>query len=70
MESTWQPILNILGAGGLAALGWLGRTLYDSIRALEKDLAQHKHEVARDYVTNNELERIEDKLDRILERLK
>lgn len=68
-EMDAQSIWNIIEGAMLAALGWAARTMYEAIRALEKDLADHKQVVARDYVTNAELERIEDKLDRILERL-
>jgi hypothetical protein len=53
-----------------ALLGWLGRQLYTDVKELSGSLAAHRVEVARDYVTNNELQRVHDKLDNILAELR
>ena len=65
----FQNLWNTLLAGGIAACGWVARTIYAAVKALETDLANHKVEVAKTYATNNDMTRIEDKLDRILDKL-
>ena len=61
----WNGILTVvMGAGG-----WVLKTIYDALKSLERDLSAHKIEVARDYVTNEDLSRIENKLDRVLDKL-
>lgn len=50
-------------------MGWVLRTLYDAIRSLEGDLAAHKVDVARTYAPNADLARLEDKIDRVLDKL-
>lgn len=64
-----QSIWNVLLSAGMAAGGWVLRTLYSAIRDLEKDLGAHKTSAALTYATNADMARIEDKLDRILERI-
>lgn len=54
----------------MTAIGWAAKSMYDSIRELQRDLAEHKTEVARDYVPNVVLRRIEDKIDRVLEQVR
>lgn len=71
----FQSLVNTaLGLAG-AALGWIARTLYAAIRALEGDLAAHKVEVAKTHATKSDLlaidtklDRMNDKLDRLIER--
>lgn len=65
----FQPLWNTLLAAGLGACGWIARTIYAAVKALELDLAAHKVEVAKTYATNSDMTRIEDKLDRILDKL-
>ena len=70
-----QSLINTaLGLAG-ATLGWIARTLYAAIRQLEVDLSAHKVEAAKSYVTkadlghiDEKLTRINDKLDRLIER--
>ena len=64
-----QTILNALGAIALSALGWFARTIYTDVKEIGESLHAHKVEVARDYATNQDLQNIDKKLDRILERL-
>lgn len=64
-----QPFWNTLLAGGMAAMGWVLRSIYTAIKALEDDLTRHKVDAARTYSTKGDLTRIEDKIDRILERI-
>jgi hypothetical protein len=64
-----QLILNVAFSAAFATIGWFGRTIYSAIKSLETDLSNHKVEVAKNYVTAVDLARIEDKLDRALDRL-
>jgi len=64
-----QTLLNLTFGAALTALGWFARTVYTAIKSLETDLSNHKVEVAKNYVTSVDLARIEDKLDRALDRL-
>jgi hypothetical protein len=64
-----QTLLNLTFGAALATLGWFARTVYAAIKSLEVDLSNHKVEVAKNYVTAGDLARIEDKLDRALDRL-
>ena len=69
----WQTIGNIFLTSGIGILGWISRAIYGSIRDLQSELANHKVEVAKNYVTSASLQRIEDiltrKLDQVLERI-
>jgi hypothetical protein len=65
----WQSLFNFVGGTALLAIGWAARTMYESIRELQRDLSLHKQEVARDYAPNSRIARIEDKIDAILARL-
>ena len=75
----WQGLLNIIGGGILAAIGWFCNTLWRAHQEMRDDLANHRVEVARDYVPRsslalsiaeikNALERIENKIDRKVDR--
>lgn len=39
----------------VAISGWFLRTLYDSHRQLERDVSDHKNEVAKNYVVRDDL---------------
>ncbi len=65
-----QTLFNIVLGLGLSALGWAARTLYDSVRELQSELAEHKVEVAKTYATNIEVTSINNKLDEILRYLR
>lgn len=64
-----NTLWNTLLTAGVAGMGWVLRTLYDAIRSLENDLASHKVDVARTYAPNADLARLEDKIDRVLDKL-
>lgn len=66
----WQPIINLAGGAVCAVFGWVARTFYQDIRALEASIAAHKFEVARDYATNTDIRDINQKLDDILRYLR
>jgi hypothetical protein len=69
-----QPVFNLGISLVAGTLGWVLRTIYGNIRDLERDFANLRETVARDYVTSDrmrdafetisrQLNRIEDKLD-------
>jgi len=73
----WQFILTAL----TAIVGLFLKTAFNDLRRLEKSLAEHKTEVAKDYATKNDLgensrqmmarfDRLEEKIDRLVERSK
>lgn len=62
----WQPVINLAGGAVCAVFGWVARTFYQDIRALEASIAQHKVEVAKGYATNEDVREINAKLDEIL----
>ena len=51
----WQAIFNVIGLGLASGLGWFGRTLYDRLSVVEKDLAAHKVYTAERYVSYDRL---------------
>lgn len=66
-QTLWSGLLTV--AVGVA--GWFLRMLFDTIQSLRAELSAHKVEVAKDYVTHDDLDdikqilsRIEDKLDK------
>lgn len=65
----FQHLVDIALTAVTGFIGWVLRSIYDDVKALESDLNAHKVEVARDYATNADLQNIDKKLDRILERL-
>lgn len=70
MSVDWQSLLNTAFIGLAAVVGWVGRTFYTDIRELEKSIAAHRVEVARDYATNSDIREINTKLDDILKYLR
>lgn len=50
-----QMIINIIGAGIMAGLGWWARTLWDRIEALSEKLATFQVKVAGEYVSNERM---------------
>jgi hypothetical protein len=64
-----QHVIDAILAAFVGVIGWVLRTLHGEHRELANDLTQHKVEVAKNYATNADLSRIEDKLDRILDKL-
>ena len=61
----YEFLLFIVVGGG----GYFARQLLQDIKQLAAELAAHKVEVARNYATNSDLARIDQKLDKILDKL-
>jgi hypothetical protein len=71
----WNVALSV----GLGLVGWLAKTMWSEVQRLNILLNRTREEVARDYVTKQEvhadinrvidqLKRLDEKLDRVLER--
>jgi Tfp pilus assembly protein PilO len=71
----WNVVLSV----GLGLVGWLAKTMWSEVQRLNILLNRTREEVARDYVTKQEvhadinrvidqLKRLDEKLDRVLER--
>lgn len=68
-----QELLNWIFGGVMALLGWLGRTLWDAVESLKKDVKDIEINLPSHYVRKDEIEirfdKIETMLERIFERL-
>ena len=68
-----QGMLNTAAAVGFSVAGWFGRQLWDAVASLRLDLHRIEKELPVYYVRKDEftdhMNRIETKLDRIVERL-
>lgn len=68
-----QAMLNMAAAVAFSVAGWFGRQLWDAMAALRADLHKLERELPVHYVRKDEftdhMNRIETKLDRIVERL-
>lgn len=64
-----QTLINLGLSGAGMALGWFAKTIYNAVKDLESDLANHKVDVAKNYATNADLLRMEDKIDKIIDKL-
>ncbi len=73
----WQFVLT----GLLGVVGWLMKSAIEDIRRVEKQLAEHKTEVAKSYATKIDMlentrqvmgrfDRLEEKIDRLVENSK
>jgi hypothetical protein len=71
----WNVVLSV----GLGLVGWLAKTMWSEVQRLNILLNRTREETARDYVTKQEvhadinrvidqLKRLDEKLDRVLER--
>lgn len=65
----FQTVFNLVVLVGLPTMGWAMRTIYEDVKRLSEKVNDHQLIVARDYATNSDLGKIDEKLDRILEKL-
>ena len=64
-QHLWSTLLTAaIGIGG-----WVLKSIYSAIKSLEVDLGNHKVEAAKTYSTKSDIQRIEDKRDRGLDKL-
>ena len=64
-----QTVINIIGGILLTILGWLGRTVWDAVQSLKKDIQDIEVDLPMHYVRKDDMNERFDKLERILERL-
>jgi|LakMenEpi03Aug12_release.lakeMendotaPanAssembly.Ray.scaffolds.fasta_scaffold02469_34 hypothetical protein len=64
-----QTLLNIVFSGGMAVLGWLGKTIWEANKELRADLSKLREELPIDYVRKEDIEKRFDKIDMILHRI-
>lgn len=49
-----QSFINLLFGGVMALLGWLGKTLWDAVQELKKDVKEIEINLPKDYVGKND----------------
>lgn len=71
-----ETLFNLGLGAAISAIGWFVKLNHAKMRELEFDLTgigkaltDHKVEAARSYVTKPDLERLEHKIDRVLDKL-
>jgi chaperonin cofactor prefoldin len=68
-----QQIINIIVGTVLSVLGWFARQLWDAVQDLKKDMKSLEVDLPTHYVRKEELEnrldRLEDMLNRIFEKM-
>ena len=68
-----QDILNLIFGAAMGVLGWLGRTIWDAVDALKKDIKSIEVDLPTNYVRKEDMEsrfdKIENMLNRIFEKL-
>ena len=68
-----QSFLNLLFGGAMTLLGWLGKTLWDAVQDLKKDVKEIEVNLPKDYVGKNDykedVREIKDMLKQLFEHL-
>lgn len=68
-----QSLINIAGAGALAACGWFARQVWDAVGELRRDMHAIEIDLPKHYVRKDEfadaMKRIEDMLGKIFDKL-
>lgn len=69
----WQTLINIGAGVVIAMMGWFARELWDIVKQIKDDLKKIEVKIAEDYVKkvdlNSRLDKIDDVLQRIFDRL-
>ena len=65
----WQGVINFAGAALLAAIGWWCREIWDSVKALSKDVKRIEVDLPTNYVRRVDIDARLDKIDSVLERI-
>lgn len=68
-----QDILNLIFGAVMGLFGWLGRTIWDAVDSLKKDIKSIEVDLPTSYVRKEDMEsrfdKIENMLNRIFEKL-
>lgn len=65
----WQNVINVIGGGLLAAVGWFCREIWDSVKALKDDVHRIEINLPESYIKRSEIEAKLDKIDARFEKL-
>lgn len=64
-----QDVINLVLSSVMAILGWLGKTVWDAVQDLKKDLKTMEVELPTYYVRKDELENRMDKIEAMLAKI-
>lgn len=62
-------MFNFIGGAVLVAVGWWCKEIWDSVKALKKDIQAIEVDLPKNYVSKADIENRFDKIDALLERL-
>jgi len=64
-----QDLINLILSSIMAILGWLGKTVWDAVQELKKDIRDLEVELPTHYVRKDELENRMDKIEAMLSKI-
>lgn len=64
-----QSLINFILSSLMAILGWIGKTIWDAVQELKKDLKNIEVELPTNYVRKDELENRMDKIEAMLAKI-
>jgi chaperonin cofactor prefoldin len=64
-----QDLINLILSSVMAVLGWFGKTVWDAVQELKKDLKGLEVELPTYYVRKDELENRMDKIESMLSKI-
>jgi hypothetical protein len=65
----WQNLINIVLGAALPVGGWFCRQLWDSVKALKKEIADLRLHVSESYVKKSEIETLKIDMDKRFDRI-
>ena len=65
----FQSIFNLIGGAILVAVGWWCKEIWDSVKALAKDVKAIEVDLPTNYVRKVDIDARLDKIDNVLERI-
>jgi len=65
----WQIVINLIGGGALAAIGWFCREIWDSVKTLKDDLHKIEIQLPENYMKKTEIDARLDKIDARFDKL-
>lgn len=64
-----QSLINFILSSLMAILGWIGKTIWDAVQELKKDLKNIEVDLPTNYVRKDELENRMDKIEAMLAKI-
>ena len=65
----FQPVFNLIGGAILVGVGWWCKEIWDSVKALAKDVKAIEVDLPTHYVSKADIDSRLDKIDMVLERI-